>query len=915
MNAHTPFDANQDWTNPYCQNSSNDPMVDALLGNAYHVVRTVYCNLGNLKLIYDFLNKYGMVLGVKSETELKALPTSASYVRLYGFDNTNKRVVTDYLYVDGDRTGVIPDDPSATGSWILVATSNSEGGGDGDDGKTSPPYIPYSYNNGSAIGGETTIAVPVGTVGVPMIVVGGYTNLVGYGFTYDASTLTVTLAQPLEPGDEVHLFLTGTPAVPDNPNVTDWVQINWLYNGGYASGGEQVIYIPYTFESVPAIYKNGERYYAGLADKSYTVDAANQRILLTEPLATNDRLIVTIGGESTTLIMSDRTIQEVARSANVHENEVILSTNTTQYLNGMKVIYDVVTQRIYGLPTLPTNVYINAVSNGQLTYSPGNVIVDLIDIISGNDAINSANASLDAFKSSLLSDTGFDLIRYKKAGVAGSAINTLSTRYARTLDAVADFGADPTGSVDSYAALQAWADACASVPWATAEIKGIFKTSAPIQFSNLTGLSIYAQCYIYPTYDTGDYVFGIRNAQGVRTYGRLEVSGQSKIGIKSAFKFWSDNSNGFSFCDFYGICASDALTGIALGDIAYPHALISELTFHGGYTVGTPCAIRAIGNQTYINFIGFNAVSGAPDGLSVATQYTLHTKGANVMFIGGELQHNDNISGATVLVEPVTDITDGDANNYGNSYGSVGVANCHVETAAQLCMIANLDGVTSTISNRTGVSFMNLRGYHSQNNGGMITVHSSASEYAGKITTKDIQLYCGVVRNQANIVAGANTIVDYDPSGFGWQFVPGLQAVSGGILLFRRRAVYRAYNSNGQAIGTSPGVVNYVTPQTSDDMYRWTSNYSAGRFTVPAGGLRDVEVLANIRVAAGNVQLDVYVDSGVRSLGTPVATSTTIRVFLGNLNAGQVIDVRATASVDTTANGGDLEGITIFAER
>ena len=379
MNAHTPFDANQDWTNPYCQNSSNDPMVDALLGNAYHVVRTVYCNLGNLKLIYDFLNKYGMVLGVQSEAELKAMPTSASYVRLYGFDNTNKRVVTDYLYVDGDRTGVVPDDPTATGSWILVATTNS-GGGEDTDGKASPPYIPYTYNNGSAIGGETTIPVPVGTVGVPMIVVGGYTNLVGYGFTYDAASLTVTLAQPLEPGDEVHLFLTGTPAVPDNPNVTDWVQINWLYNGGYAVGGEQVIAIPYTFESVPAIYKNGERYYVGLANKSYTVDAANQRILLTEPLATNDRLIVTIGGESTTLVMSDRTVQEVARSANVRDSEVILSSNTTQYLNGKKVVYDEVGQNIYGLPALPTNVYINSVSNGQLTYSPGNITVDLLPV-------------------------------------------------------------------------------------------------------------------------------------------------------------------------------------------------------------------------------------------------------------------------------------------------------------------------------------------------------------------------------------------------------------------------------------------------------------------------------------------------------------------------------------------------------
>ena len=446
MNAHTPFDAKQDWTNPYCQNSSNDPMVDALLGNAYHVVRTVYCNLGNLKLIYDFLNKYGMVLGVQSETELKAMNTSASYVRLYGFDNTNKRVVTDYLYVEGDRTGVIPDDPTATGSWILVATSNSDSGGDDGDGKASPPYIPYSYNNGSAIGGETTIPVPAGTVGVPMIVIDGYTNLVGYGFTYDASSLTVTLAQPLEPGDEVHLFLTGTPAVPDNPNVSDWVQINWLYNGGYASGGEQVIAIPYTFKSVPAIYKNGERYYAGLADKSYTVDAANQRILLTEPLATNDRLIVQIGGESTTLIMSDRTIQEVARSANVHENDVILSTNTTQYLNGMKVVYDVVAQKIYGLPTLPTNVYINSVSNGQLTYSPGSVTVDLTPV----------PGSAELLREELASSTGTSLVGYTTTnGVA----TTLENKLKYDVRSLYDYGfrVGNTGA-QNKAALQAAID-------------------------------------------------------------------------------------------------------------------------------------------------------------------------------------------------------------------------------------------------------------------------------------------------------------------------------------------------------------------------------------------------------------------------------------------------------------------------
>ena len=375
MNAHNPFDAKQDWTNPYCQNSSNDPMVDALLGNAYHVVRTVYCNLGNLKLLYDFLNQYGMVIGVNSEEELKALSTQVKYSRIYGFSRAGDRQVTDYLYVEGDRTGILPNDTTATGSWITVATSGSAGGGTSSG---EGAYIPWAYANGSAAGGETTINVPDGTVGVPFIIINGDMQYVGRGFEFNADSLSVTLAQPLEEGDEVVFLLTGVPAVPDNPNVSDWVQINWLYNNGAAVGGEQVITIPYTFQSIPAVYKNGLRLYKGLTTESYTADPDNQRILLTEPLATNDRLIVQIGGETQVLETSDHTLQEVARATNVKDSEVILSTDTTQLLNGKKIVYSVSEQKSYGLPSLPSNIYISSVSNGQLTYNPGNITVTLL---------------------------------------------------------------------------------------------------------------------------------------------------------------------------------------------------------------------------------------------------------------------------------------------------------------------------------------------------------------------------------------------------------------------------------------------------------------------------------------------------------------------------------------------------------
>ncbi|WAQ79259.1 tail protein [Escherichia phage E20] len=442
MNAHTPFDAKQDWTNPYCQNSSNDPMVDALLGNAYHVVRTVYCNLGNLKLIYDFLNQYGMVLGVQSEAELKALTTKATFARIYDKTPAGDRQVTDYLYVEGDRTGVIPDDVTATGSWVKVATSGT--GGDGGESTNDGGYIPWIYNSGSANGGETTIRIPDETAGAPFMIVNGDWQTEGYDFEYDPVAFEVSFATPLESGDFVVVMRTGVPATPDNPNVSDWVTLNWLYNHGAAVGGEQVIDIPYTFQSVPAVYKNGLRFYKGLANNSYTIDADNNLIILTEPLATNDRLIVQLGGEAKILEIVDHTVQEVARAANVKDSEVILSTDTTQFLNDKKIVYSVSEQKAYGLPALPTNVYIASVSNGQLTYQPGNVVVSLTPVP------NSAEDLVPKHKQELAAIGGATTIGYEEpiTNTAMDVKSALDISYANIRNG---FSAPSTGYMfDSY---------------------------------------------------------------------------------------------------------------------------------------------------------------------------------------------------------------------------------------------------------------------------------------------------------------------------------------------------------------------------------------------------------------------------------------------------------------------------------
>lgn len=600
MNAHTPFDANQDWTNPYCQNSSNDPMVDALLGNAYHVVRTVYCNLGNLKLIYDFLNQYGMVLGVQSEAELKALTTKAKYARIYGFSRAGDRQVTDYLYVEGDRTGIIPDNPEATGSWITVATSGSNGGGTSSG---EGAYIPWVYSNGSATGGETTINVPDGTVGVPFIIINGDTQYVGRGFEFNVDNLSVTLAQPLEEGDEVVFLLTGTPAVPDNPHVNDWVQINWLYNNGAAVGGEQVIAIPYTFQSIPAVYKNGLRLYKGLTSESYTADPDNQRILLTEPLVTNDRLIIQIGGEVQVLEVADHTLQEIARATNVKDSEVILSTDSTQNLNDKKIIYSVSEQKAYGLPALPSNIYISSVNGGQLTYQPGGITVDLIPV---PESANELKKALSQVNDDNLADKkGASLVGYK------SAVNGETT-----VSSELKFLADNDSTIISDASRVFYSlNSLKSSPYATdGKIVTLISDGKTV------------------TYDVTTSILGNENVDKILLNNGLYAVMRSSV----------QNSN------FSRVGSTSVIGNVRFGDLQYEKRghyarLLNDLSIYRQPLSVTP---------TYVDPINGNDTTGT--GVSWATAYKTLSKaltgGNNTIYVRGNciLPYEANLSTYTV---------------------------------------------------------------------------------------------------------------------------------------------------------------------------------------------------------------------------------------------------------------------------
>ncbi|WP_456867272.1 tail fiber/spike domain-containing protein [Ewingella americana] len=57
-------------------------------------------------------------------------------------------------------------------------------------------------------------------------------------------------------------------------------------------------------------------------------------------------------------------------------------------------------------------------------------------------------------RTDLAKDSCADIPHFKQQGISGTVNAAISKRFNKKLDAIADFGADPTGQNDSYAQLQ-----------------------------------------------------------------------------------------------------------------------------------------------------------------------------------------------------------------------------------------------------------------------------------------------------------------------------------------------------------------------------------------------------------------------------------------------------------------------------
>ena len=157
---------------------------------------------------------YSQILSV--ETSSIILSTQPTIVDVYV---DGKRLKESLYTLDGYEVKFDPALASGSDTQIIQYIPIQLGTGGGGSGGT---VITWEYNGGAAIGGETQIVLDVVVDSVSEIYIRGQRQQIGRGFTFDAATSTITLADELETGDDVVVVINGDPTVYNQIDRTPW---------------------------------------------------------------------------------------------------------------------------------------------------------------------------------------------------------------------------------------------------------------------------------------------------------------------------------------------------------------------------------------------------------------------------------------------------------------------------------------------------------------------------------------------------------------------------------------------------------------------------------------------------------------------------------------------------------------------
>lgn len=413
---------------------------------------------------------------------------------------------------------------------------------------------------------------------------------------------------------------------------------------------------------------------------------------------------------------------------------------------------------------------------------------------------------------------------------------------------------------------------------------------------------------------TAERVLEIKNCTDLAVVGRLIVSADYNANYKEAVKIWADYPGGCSLIDVQNVSPVGARVGFTIGDINEPDRLVSEITIAGGHFYGCPCAYDVIGTQTVVTLAAVNAITGTnngPEGWDELPRVNIRLRGSMLNMIGGELMLTDATTGLAVSVEPIVSPT------YSNPYGQFTAVGVCIESASQFVHARNPDSVPNPGVGTGLIRISDCPGFHSQNQAPLI---QSDADFSGRISIGANGFFCTATRTQPNIqAANPATEIFVQRDSFGRGFNPTLGGVVGGKLRFDRRVILIAGELGNQPLPNATSTtLLFQSLDQSGDLARWSSGYNpaTGIFTVPPGGLSDVEIrgqfVAN-NLTAGEMYVQV---DGVSFAVSRANVAQSAIAVLGRLDAGQQVKIVANNSSSgdgIVAAGGPTGAFTITA--
>ncbi len=248
---------------------------------------------------------------------------------------------------------------------------------------TAPHQIPFTY---TATGGEQSISLPFFPLTGFITINGGVQVPVD---NYEIDGNTINLGRTLEADDVVYCLFDKIIS-PEDQNKG--VRIYKFQ----AVGGETQFTPDFTSYGVQALFIDGKY---NVPDTDYSYNPQTGKVTLNSALVAGVWVVSEMSTKlPNTTALFNRTVQEVARAANVKDSAVINSTDTISTLDNKTVIFDVVAQKIWGIPSgVPNGAKIVSVSNGSLVYNPGAVSLQLVPVAgSAEELKNKLNSSQGA---------------------------------------------------------------------------------------------------------------------------------------------------------------------------------------------------------------------------------------------------------------------------------------------------------------------------------------------------------------------------------------------------------------------------------------------------------------------------------------------------------------------------------------